>query len=191
MAGCTTDAAVDVDAVVEIDKIGGIVDADPLQGDSGAEAFAHWFEHGGVFPDLGVAIHAGFGGGDTRERRIFDGRMAIPAIDSQLLYVVLVTEGYGLFNRLPDTGDVRRTEEQVPRAQGTEQKKDTPEDANLRQGIRTGVKYLAHNPRTTSRHRATQAAVHPSPPRSFRHGEGRSVGTKTQAMQALETIVIS
>jgi general stress protein 26 len=76
------DSFVDVDAVIEINKAGKVIDALPAEGLIGSIAFANWFEHGAADPDLRVAIHADFRWWDACERRMFHTGVAIPAIDA-------------------------------------------------------------------------------------------------------------
>ncbi len=61
MAGVAAHTLVDVNAVIEINEVGQIVDPGPHQRFIGAETLAHGLEHGSLGPDLRVAVHAGFG----------------------------------------------------------------------------------------------------------------------------------
>jgi len=72
VAGHTTDSFVHVNAVVEINKSRQIVDTRPLNRFSGTKALAHGFQNWTVGPDLGVAVHAGFGRRNTGERAFLD-----------------------------------------------------------------------------------------------------------------------
>ena len=64
---------------------------------------AHLSEHFTAHPDLLMAVHARFGRRNARERRGFDGGMAIAAVDAQTAHVMLMTEWNRLF-----ANDVRR-----------------------------------------------------------------------------------
>ena len=66
VTGLTSDAFVDVNAVIEIDKIGEVVNANPLYGITRAITFADGFEKGAFRPNLRMAGHAGFNRGDIR-----------------------------------------------------------------------------------------------------------------------------
>ncbi len=100
MAGRTTDAFMDVNAVIEVNKPRKIVNPGPLNRLARAKAFSHGRQHGTISPDLGVAVHAGFGRRNPRERTFLDRRMAITAVNSVIANVVFVAER----NRL-NTGD--------------------------------------------------------------------------------------
>ena len=71
MAGLAADALVDVDTMVEVDKVRQIVHPVPLYGHIIAEARPHWFEYRRFGPDLGMAGHAGFRRWDAGERAHF------------------------------------------------------------------------------------------------------------------------
>src|SRR5437016_8218443 len=96
------DAFLNVNAVVEVNEIGQIVDLHPGDGLAGAPAFAHGLEQLGVGPDSRVAGHAGFGGGETGEVGILDGCVAVAAVDPKAADVVIVTEGNRLAAREAD-----------------------------------------------------------------------------------------
>ena len=72
----------DVDAVVEVDIIWQVVHTIPLERLAGLETFPDRFEHWSVVPDLAVAGHAGFSGGEVGERRFLNRDMAIAAIEA-------------------------------------------------------------------------------------------------------------
>ena len=52
MAGGATDAFLDMNAVIEENKIGQLIDAGPLERLAGSKAVADWGEHRGLGPDL-------------------------------------------------------------------------------------------------------------------------------------------
>ena len=97
VTGLTPDAFVDVNAVIEIDKIGKVVDAHPFDGVARAITFADGFEKWAFGPDLGVAGHAGFNGGDIGKRGFFNRGVTIPTIDAHAGHMVFVAKGNGLF----------------------------------------------------------------------------------------------
>ena len=90
-----------VDAVVEIDEAGQIIDPVPAERLVGAVTFADRLQHGAADPNLPVAVHAGFRGRNAGERGVFHRGMAIAAIDAQNADVVLVAEGDGLHHGSP------------------------------------------------------------------------------------------
>ena len=60
----TSNAFIEMDAVVEIDKIRQVVDAAPFERFPGPPTGAHRLQHRAGVPDLGVAIHTGRGWGN-------------------------------------------------------------------------------------------------------------------------------
>ena len=100
MASDAADSLVDVNAVVEIDELGQVVNPVPFDRFAGAVTVADRSEHRAANPHLRVAIHAGFCRRDTRERRVLNVRVAIAAIDPQPANMVLVAER----NRLQESG---------------------------------------------------------------------------------------
>jgi hypothetical protein len=88
----------DVDAVVEVDEIGEIVQTVPLDRFAGTIAFSHRFQHGAVLPDLGMTSHTRFRGGDARKSAVFDRGVAVPAVYAETADMVLVAERNGLLS---------------------------------------------------------------------------------------------
>src|SRR5258707_7734253 len=86
----------DVNAVVEIDEVGQLVDARPLERLAGSVAGANGLQHRSVRPNLRVAVHAGLGGRKARETRLFNRSVAVAAVDAKPGHVVLMAEGHRL-----------------------------------------------------------------------------------------------
>ena len=82
VAGNTGYPTLDVDGVVEIDKIREIIYAIPLQRHLPGEALAYGSKHGSIDPDLGMAGHASFGRRHASKRLRFYGSVAVPAINA-------------------------------------------------------------------------------------------------------------
>src|SRR5947209_5609716 len=99
MAGGAPDACVEVNVVRERDELGKVVHARPLDRTAGEIAFTNGRERGSGGPHFGVAIHADSGGGNSGEGRLFDGGVAVAAIDAEASDVVLMAERDGLFAR--------------------------------------------------------------------------------------------
>ena len=106
MAGRTADTLVDVDAVIKKDKIREPVNSLPLNGRVGLIAGSHRFENRAGLPEIRVAGHACFSRRDSGKIRLFDGRVAVPAINPVVAHMMFMTELNGLFERSSDTGDV-------------------------------------------------------------------------------------
>src|SRR5664279_2093313 len=127
-----------MDAVIEIDEIGHVVHAGPLQRLACAVAFADRRQHRAVLPDLRMATHADLGRRETGESRLLDGCMTIPAIDAQPAHVMLVAEWDWLVAYHVGLGDVSRAADPVPGESDRGQDKHPAEDRHLRKRVRTG-----------------------------------------------------
>ena len=99
---------IDVNAVIEIDKIRKLVHAHPLQRFSAAVALANGLKIGRIGPDLGVAVDAGLRRRNSGKTGLLDRRMAIAAIDSEPGHVMLMAERNRLIFALPCLRDVGR-----------------------------------------------------------------------------------
>src|SRR6266576_6438258 len=77
VAGIAAHALIDMNAVIEINEIGEVVDPVPDKRFAAAETFTDRFEHGGACPNLRMTIHAGSGGRNAGKARNFHGSMAI------------------------------------------------------------------------------------------------------------------
>ena len=140
----TTNAFVHVNAVVEIDVVGKIVNPSPFERLAGAEAGAHRLEIGAIRPDLFVTVHADRSRGNTRRRGCLNRCVAITAINAIIADVVFMAELNRLlnFNRL--TRVPGRTANRGRNPEGRYQNEDRSEDRGLRQSVRTVVKNLWH-----------------------------------------------
>jgi hypothetical protein len=108
VAGIASHALINVNAVIEINKVGKIIHPIPDQRFAGAIAFAHRFKQWRRRPDLRVAVHASLGRRNPREARSFNRSVAVAAIDTQRGHVVFVAERRWLRPRYPRIRDVGR-----------------------------------------------------------------------------------
>ena len=99
MAGLAADALLHVNAVIEVDVIGKIVNLGPADRFVGLEAVTDRLERGAVDPDLRVAVHAGLGWRDHGMLRVLNAGVAVAAIDAHGARVVRMAEGNGLLAR--------------------------------------------------------------------------------------------
>ena len=106
MAALAANAFVDVNAVVEINKIGQIVHSHPTQRLATSVALTHRLKHGRARPYLGVAVHAGLGGRNAGKAGLLDRGVAVTAVNAQTTDVMLVAERRSLHSRLILAGDV-------------------------------------------------------------------------------------
>ena len=107
MAGGAADAFLNVDAMIEEDKIRSLIDALPMNRLARGEALANGRSHRRVFPHLRVAGHAGFGWRHAGEGGFFDRCMAIAAIQPETGHVVFMAERGRLSQRHVDAGRIR------------------------------------------------------------------------------------
>ena len=92
----TTDASVDVRAVIVKNVIGRAMDLHPLDRVACFPARPHWLELRIIFLHLGVAVHAGLRVGQIRMRCHLDKAVAITAIHSQLRHVNIMRKRHRL-----------------------------------------------------------------------------------------------
>lgn len=92
VARSATYPLVQMDAVIEIDEAGQIVDPCPLNRLPGAEAVAHRRQSRAIRPDLRVTIHTNLGRRNSGKRTRLDGSVAVPAIDPIVGNMMFVTK---------------------------------------------------------------------------------------------------
>ena len=109
MTGRTAHALIYMNAVIEISKVGQVVDSDPFDWLARAKALANRLEIRAVRPNLFMTIHASCGGRQTGGRCRFNGCVAIAAIDAIVADVVLVTKLDRLLALNPLAGVPRRS----------------------------------------------------------------------------------
>jgi hypothetical protein len=151
MAGRATDALVDVNAVIEINEVGKVVDACPLNWFSACPAISNGLRQRSARPDLRVARHAGFRRWETRERRVFDAGMTVPAVNAVVFHMMFVTEKDGLFRRYANWGNPMTTIDDVRYAQRASRSKNHCSNGNFRDRVRARPKQLCHKPASNLR----------------------------------------
>ena len=145
MTALAADSFGDVDAVIEVNEIRHIMNAGPFERPFRAKALAHGFEQSAVFPDLGVAAHTDFGGGNASECRRFDAGMTIAAINTQSADMMIVAEGNGLIAHDVILSHIGRARPQGPRPSNSRQYERAAEYGGLGKGVHTGMKNLCHD----------------------------------------------
>src|SRR5436305_785802 len=131
-------------AVIEIDEVWKVVDPGPLKRLARTKAGADGFENGRVRPDLGMAGHAGLSGRKTGEGRRLDRRVAVPAIDTVIADMMLVTERNRLIEGYIDIGDKRSRVNLVRRQHNNTQNHQRRYDTHLRDTVRAAMEQLCH-----------------------------------------------
>ena len=110
VAGDARHTLSDVDAMVEVDEIGEVMNAVPLHRLSRAIGVANGLKQCGVGPNLRVTGHTRFRGRNSRKCRLLDGTMTIPAVDPQASHVMLMAKRDGLITENSLVGEIGRTE---------------------------------------------------------------------------------
>lgn len=87
MALDTADATIHMNGVIEIDVVRGLMNLDPRNWFAGLRAFANQSQPRVSRQNLIVAIHARRSCGNIRIPRLFDGVVAITAVQSKLFHV--------------------------------------------------------------------------------------------------------
>ena len=137
-------ALVYVNAVIEINEVGKVVNARPLDGVTCAPALADWFQIRTVCPNLRVAIHTGLRGRDSRIRELLNSGVTVAAIDPVIAGVMLVAELNGLFAREESLSVVRGPVEFEQHPDGNPDEEDRAEDGSLRDEVRASIEDLPH-----------------------------------------------
>src|SRR5437763_7502193 len=105
VASGASNALVHVNAVVEVNEVGEIVNTPPFNGTAAGPTIANRLGKGRVRPDLRMARHACFGRGEAGKMRGLNAGMAVAAIDAVIFHVMLVAEWNWLFRRFANESD--------------------------------------------------------------------------------------
>jgi len=109
MTGVATHSLINMNAVIEVDKIGKIIDAVPDERLATPEALPHRLEYRRIRPDLRMAVHAGLGRRNAGKTRGFDRGVAIAAINADGSHVVLMAERHRLRTDHAGIGHIGRS----------------------------------------------------------------------------------
>jgi len=134
----------DMDAVVEIDVIGQVVNARPFNRLIVAPTRPDGFEIGAVAPDLRVAVHTGLRRRYPGVRGSLDRRVAIAAINAVVARMVLVRKLHGLLALVERTRIPRRAIDLGDCPRHEQQDEDRAEDAQLSERVGAAMKNLRH-----------------------------------------------
>ena len=144
VAGRTPDSLVNVNTMIEIDKVRQIVHSRPLERLTGAITIPNRLEHGRYRPHLGVAVHTDLGGRNTGKGGRLYCRVTISAVDPQATRMMGVTEWYGLLSRNVLARFVRRLHDPISETRQTACSTDQSEQCQSRDGIGSPWKELRH-----------------------------------------------
>ena len=144
MTSRAPNALVHVNAVIEINEVGKIVNPRPFDWLSGAPTLANGLEVRAIGPDLRVAIHARLRRRNARVGELLDRRVTVAAIYSVIAYVMLVAELNRLFAREESLSVIRGSVELEKQPDDYRNEEDRAEDTNLGNEVRASMKDLAH-----------------------------------------------
>jgi hypothetical protein len=144
VAGDATDTVVYMDAVIEKNEIGRPIDPVPGQLNIIRKTFPDRRQHGRLFPYLGMACHAGFGGRQTGEGRCLDAAVTVTAIEPESENVVFVAEGDRLFQRYHFERGPRRPINRVGNPHARANEKHDRRKTGTRDGVGPRTKNLRH-----------------------------------------------
>ena len=146
MASGAAHSLVDMNAMIEINKTGKIVNAGPLDRLAGAKTVPDRRQRWAIRPDLAVTVHAGFRRRNAGKGTFLDGSVAVSAIDAFLANVMFMTEWNGLAARHPNLGDVGRFVDRRQRCDKCDEQEQAAKDTDPRNGVGARMKYLSHRP---------------------------------------------
>jgi hypothetical protein len=134
----------DMNAVVEVDKVGKAVDAVPQDRFPSPVTGPDRLQHGSVRPKLRVAGHAGVRRRNARIPRILHRRVAIAAVDPKLGCMVLMAKGNRLWKWTLDVREVRRLVYLPTDVADQAYDENNANDARLSNGVNAAMKNLRH-----------------------------------------------
>ena len=124
----TTDALMDMNAVIEVHEVRNVVHAHPEKRMILAKTCANRLQRGTGRPDLFMAGHAYFRWRHSGKCSALHGRVAIAAVDSKTRDVVFMTEGNRLFPDDVLIRDVGRTDNSSPNKKDEDDRCNSTED---------------------------------------------------------------
>lgn len=140
----TADSFRHVNAVIEIDVVGQIMDAIPLQWLVARETGANRLQGGCVDPNLRVTRHAGVGAWEPGVGGLLNRSVAVPAINSVIADVMFVAERDRLIEGDVYIGRVRRPINLGRHPSGAANQDDCADDDDSSMNIRFRRKQLGH-----------------------------------------------
>jgi hypothetical protein len=137
-------ALIDMNAVIEISKIGQAVNFDPLDRFIAPVALANRFEVGGSVVEHGMAVHAGLGWRNAGHGGSLHAGMTVAAVDAVIANVMLVAELHRLLTRNVLPRQIRRARHRKYSYERQSDQKEGRKDTEARDKIRTSMKNLGH-----------------------------------------------
>lgn len=140
----TTNALVHVNAVIEVNKVGQVVDARPAYRLTGPPALANGFQVRAIRPDLRVAVHARPGRRNSRKCGLLNTRVTVAAIDPGVSDMMFVAELNRLLTRKEGLSVVGRPVEFQQQPKDYPDKKYRAVDREFGYVVSAATKNLAH-----------------------------------------------
>jgi len=136
VTGFAADSFVNVDAVIEVNKVCDVVNPRPHDGPVVAKARTHRLERCTVGPDLLVAVHTHLCRRNTGKGGLLNPSVAITAVDAQPRHVMFVAERDRLITNDVLLGHVRRANDATPNQRHRYDDYQAAEDRESRDCIR-------------------------------------------------------
>ena len=130
--------------MIEVDEVRKIMDANPFQRLAGLIACANRLEYWCIAPNLGVTGHAGVRWRNSSEGGFLNGGMAVRALNSKSIVVVLVAERNRLLPRNILVGHIPRPVHFLGNITHRGEYNESRNDTRARDDFETGMKYLGH-----------------------------------------------
>jgi hypothetical protein len=146
MAGRTADPLLDVNAVIEENEIGQLIDTRPLDRLLRRQALPHRRENRRILPYLRMTGHAGFGRRQSGKRGFLDRGMAITAVEAETRDVMLMTERDRLRQRHVLLGGIRRTINGINDTPKSEEPEEYSQQRHASDAVAAFSKNLRHVP---------------------------------------------
>ena len=142
-------AFVDVQRVVEINEVGQVVNAVPLDGLARNVTRANGREFGRIAPNLRVARHTGVRVGHARRSRFLDRGVAVTAVNAVVPIVMLMRKLHRLNHGFVDLITIGHVD-RVARADEGWHTQNATDDGHLGEGVAGWMKQLSHESKSLS-----------------------------------------
>jgi hypothetical protein len=144
VASFAAHSLIHVNAVIEIDEVGQIIDAIPAYGLVLAQTGAHRFQHLAVSPKLLMTVHACRCGRHPGKRTHFNRVVAVPAVNADPGHVMCMAKRHWLVEWYPFASDVRGVHHSGPPPSRDCDCENAPEYRQARNRIGRSLEYLGH-----------------------------------------------
>ncbi len=144
MTGNTPNALMQMNTVVEVDKIWQVMHARPHQRLPRTQTLPHGGKKGTFCPDTGVSVHTGFSGRDPGKGAHFHRGVTIAAVNTQSAHMMFVAKLDGLLSHNPLFSGIAGPVQRRHEPQQSCKDKHRSQNADARDGVRAWMKDLGH-----------------------------------------------